>query len=121
MTDKITEIGQIPSLWDGWEKQCYFRLRDHTGATCAMGFIYKGGNVGEEDEKLERIGIYLRQHYSIPNERTVYPHWTAITYANNWLRLTPEQFREIDRLSKIEAVVKPLVDSVEQELILSTK
>lgn len=37
----------------------------------------------------------------------------CIVYANNVLKLTPEQFREIDRLTQIEAVSKPLIDSAE--------
>jgi len=56
-----------------------------------------------------RIGTYIQQHYPMPvdyvhprSQVTLKPQenlFAAIVYANNELKLTPDDFRYIDRLT----------------------
>lgn len=116
----MNDTNEIKSIWDGWEKQCYGKLDDRAGGCCARGYLIKQVFPffwDVEREVYARVVPYIREHYSLPLEDEdgfdMGDDSICIVYANNVLKLTPEQFREIDRLTRVEAVSKPLIDSVE--------
>lgn len=98
-----------PSIWDGWEKQCFFRLDDREGRTCALGFIraqYHQFNdcwwcTNETKDRLSRFEVELGG-YDAPN------CFNQIVMYNNLLQWTPEQFRELDRKVEWEYQMKKL-------------
>ena len=109
---------EIKSIWDGWVKQ--FRCPDGKepigcgdNATCAITYLpsaYGGNWKGIEwvSASWDRVSSYILLHYPEAANYWAFPP----IYANNELGWTPEKFREVDRLTQIEAVVKPLVESV---------
>jgi hypothetical protein len=116
-------MSEIKSIWDGWEKQLYGSYGKGEGATCAQGYIMFHNKAVDcvQNETYTRVAAYIREHFNVPvtynglHPRGDNPYCDlhCIVYANNVLELTPEQFREIDRLTQIEAAVKPLVDSID--------
>ena len=113
---------EIKSIWDGWEKQCYFKTRNAQGETCAVGYLIPESMYNDYiyaeyiDSQLAVVGRYMREQMGIVVDKSLYTFldWGTVVHANNVLRWTPEQFREIDRLSQIEAAIKPLIESVEE-------
>jgi len=121
----------MKSIWDGWTKQTFHVATDDQGGFCARGwYILGGGRVSsaERNEAELRIGKYIQQNYELPDEyrhpnggrlqfpKTVAAH--AIIYANNELKLTPNDFRRIDIETQIAEgmpAVEKLVESVELE------
>ena len=116
------------SLWDNWKHQCYNMLHDEQGAHCAMGYLMATHYADYAQVylfKLEPIAKLIRELYQIP---ATYYHpgggalrpgthsVDCIVYANNVLRLTPEEFREIDIAAQVDAAVRPLVELVEVEM-----
>lgn len=112
---------EIKSIWDGWQNQ--FRrsqinaydywTSDNWPATCAMGFI--GFN---RADLVERVAAHILREFQLEDIASIGLYQfsrpdNVIIFANNELHLTPEDFRRIDRETQIEAVTKPLIDSVE--------
>lgn len=115
---------EIKSIWQGWTNQCYGRTRDGEGGNCAIGYLLEVGTLQAQqwvdlaNPHVNRIGAYIQRNFELPETfdgwmRPSTDESDAIVYANNVLRLTPQQFRDIDIASQLEAAVKPLVDSVE--------
>lgn len=113
---------ELESIWNGWEKQCFYR-GSHGDARCAA--IYPNFSA-DSVKTFDRVAKYLRVMFALPDVhihevskalmRPQLDSWDAIVYANNVLKLTPEQFREIDRATQLAegmAAVERLVDSVE--------
>lgn len=115
-------MSEIPSIFDGWEKQCYDETCNSDGASCAVEYARKVIPLrAERHQHFRRIRDYLLQHYDIPviyehpYEGVFHPHKKvshAVVYANNVLKLTPEDFRRIDRLTAMEEIARKLVESV---------
>lgn len=130
MEPTIEELNMLPSIWDGWEKQCRFLFGGHGGPSCAQGWLGGSGHVAATyNGTYARIARYLRDNYSIPRGAVrIYPdpedrHYSyssqlfqhgqhldmahdgqVIAYANNELKLTPDDFRRIDRLTQWQAL-----------------
>lgn len=111
---------ELKSIWDGREKQCFFRGSDG-GASCAA--IYPSFSAGAR-ETFERVAKSIRTRFDLPglhiheeSRARMHPRtsaWDTIVYANNVLKLTPEDFRRIDRETQIAAAmpkVEALVES----------
>lgn len=114
---------EIASIWDGWEKQVKHRRYDGKGGFCAMGWILDSRS--EYSDTLRRVGAYIQRTMNPPDfwihqNGSAYRPSTSVSgldtvvWANNEGLLDCEGFRNIDRLTQIEAAVKPLVDSVPQ-------
>lgn len=110
----------IPSIFDGWKKQIIHRSTDGNGAFCANGWIRQTGDFRFLDPSIARVAGRIRRQYILPN---VYAHpnggdWplfgdsdtdvAVLAYANNELKLTPDDFRRIDRETQIEAALKSI-------------
>lgn len=107
------------SIWDGWEKQSNFA--DDGESKCAFMYVRpKGVPVMLFPQALAdalcRVNNYICDHYDLPETWMRYSldrdGYGAIFYANDVLKLTPNDFRRIDIETQIEAVAKPLIDSV---------
>jgi len=115
-------MNKIKSIWDGWGKQLFGELFDGKGGFCAIGWYDANArHLSVPPEVVERVASAIRKQYVLPTGRcsdmygnSLYPShdgFHAVIYANNVLRLKPEEFRKIDRESQIGAAVRPLVDS----------
>lgn len=112
------------SLFEGWTKQLYHRLADDKGGYCALGWlnhiqVIGRITIGEYMDACDRIGDYIKTHYTLPFNHCP-SGGGAIVYANNVLKLTPEQFAEIDRRSLAEPPNKdcdpqPLVEQPDEQ------
>lgn len=114
----------LESIWD--QNQC-FGLLASGGAYCAVGYLYYVAGCHSpvhEDPSLVAVGRYIQKHWRDIPETYKHPingciqhpraiPIDAIIYANNELRLTPEQFREIDRLVQYEAQLAQLAQQVD--------
>ena len=108
-------MNEIKSIWDGWEKQLYGCYKDDSGGACALGAA-PWGNACRRAETLARVAAYIRTHYPMPwgfvdefNSRlSERDDVTVIVYANNTLKLTPEDFREIDRQTQVDEALKSI-------------
>lgn len=119
---ELNENGQPRSIWDGWEKQIYFRAADGNGGFCARGFT-AGQCFEAVDETEARVGRYIQQHYELPQTHELWfdgfelkpctKPVHAIVYANDSLKLTPDDFRRIDRETQMEEMARTLVESAE--------
>jgi hypothetical protein len=119
---------EVPgSIWDGWKHQCYGVFTDGK-ARCARGWIVASKNglfivdEREDDPRVvdtyRRVAAWLRREILTPftindGKRIDIDDVEAIVIANNWLRLTPEQFRQIDRETQIAEAAEKLIASVE--------
>lgn len=107
-------MNEIKSIWDGWEKQCFFHCNTDDGKQCAMDYIaFACGGIYANTKR--RIAAFVRENYPKPGHDEVTPHWDGtlefdnamvVIYANNVLKLTPEDFRRIDRETQIEEALK---------------
>jgi hypothetical protein len=121
---------RLKSIWDGWrrENQFYGSLysdlppvnADCAGYQCAV--IYPQSTPISDAEEAEmkktfrRVATYIREKYPIPASLT--RDVSVLIHANNQLRLTPAQFRRIDRETQIAegmTKVRELVDAVESQ------
>lgn len=105
---------QIKSVWDGWEKQFHIEGPDtctgvprSQGGECALTFLH-----GVNTETLVRVGNEIQKRYmeQLPEADWAMRHprtnnIDAIVCANNILKLTPEQFRELDRVTQVAEAV----------------
>lgn len=111
------------SLWDGWTNQFYGdtcsdlpEVIPDADSNCALTWLWfeRGMNWNERVAVAERIAPAIRAAYSVPAE---YGPIGVLIYANNTLRLTPDDFRRIDLLTQQESAgmpaVEALVESVE--------
>jgi hypothetical protein len=81
----------LSSIWDGWTHQTFGMLIDERG-TCAIGFFRSGPPVTTGIERrFQAVDGYLRAHFSY-----------GVIGANDQLRWTPEQFRDLDRRLEFE-------------------
>jgi hypothetical protein len=127
--------GIMKSIWDGWERQAFGIDNDGQGGNCAMGYLMRlNGRIGlfefvRVQARLAAVAAYIKQHYELPDSHvherfggTYYPKKSpedTIVYANNNLRLTPDDFRRIDIETQIQAGmpdVERLLESVEEEV-----
>lgn len=113
----MNELEGLSSIWDGWEKQCYGTRHDGGGKTCALGFLddqFGDCYRRKLEAPIHRVAAYVRQN--LPDAYDLQTHYHVhlpddygcVAQANNILRLTPEQFREIDRLTQYEEAQKQL-------------
>lgn len=120
----MNDTNEIKSIWDGWEKQIFGLKSDGRGGFCAMGWAYMQKSPGPSfDAITARVGRYVQSTMNPPDiyhvdgvSKEYHPSASpvhAIIWANNTGQLNCDQFREIDRLTQIEAVSKPLIDSAE--------
>ena len=116
------------SIWDGWTRQCYYTMYDqNTDSHCATGWVT--GKLGRP-AIFKRVADYIREKYNLHGPIKVTDPdyvWNSdmdmdvdvhvIIYANNALRLTPEEFRSIDRLTQVESIAKPLIESANEVMV----
>ena len=99
----------LTSIWDGWEKQFFGTVHTNKeplndeffsdGYRCAV--LYPRNCFSAESQAtFARVAPYIVKHYGEPEECGLNP-LAVVMWANNHLRLTPDQFREIDRLTQI--------------------
>src|SRR5438093_266562 len=122
-------MARIKSIWDGWKHQTFGRLtgtgRHSELQHCAIGWLdhkataKKIGKL-ELEGRLQAIAGYLRTTYEdrwnrmVKRQSETWPTivTNVIVWANDVLRLTPRQFRAIDRKLQLEAALK----AAEQQL-----
>lgn len=122
----MNDTNEIESIWDGWERQAFGRRFDGNGASCALGYLQDSEDVYFISDPVKRaamlrvaghIAATFPQVCDLANicssAEGVRGGEIAIAVANNVFRLTPDQFRQIDIDLQIEAVSKPLIESVE--------
>ena len=125
-------MNELTSLWDGWTKQCFGAAADYHGKRCATRYaslrsMATTGKAKAVTELYERVAGHLRTRYDIPATFSIQSHTTIYTgfrsrnadviiYANDVLRLTPDDFRRIDLETQIAAAVEPLVESANELL-----
>lgn len=117
-------MSELKSVWDGWKDQCRYNMVKSAvklfgftfrpQAHCAIGYLFdfQSSTVSaKSSEVLKKVGRYIQLHHDLPhiyhhpNGMTMHPDtglWDAVIYANNELQLTPDQFREIDRLTQAD-------------------
>lgn len=108
---------EIKSVFDGWELQCYGDLsavHEDGIARCAVGWLF---HVGYRRAVRERISAYIQRHYDIPRDQWPDREDSVMIYANNVLKLTPEQFREADRRSQIAEALTALEAGLREDAI----
>lgn len=113
----------IPSIWDGWERQCYGLLGDDDGRQCARGFVIDfrmlaGGRSHEgpkREDAADAVDAYRRiMNYMVArrlwprcNYWGFFPHdctpMCFVVHANNVLKWTPDDFRFVDRLTQMQS------------------
>lgn len=121
---------EIKSIFDGWQYQCFF-TRFNGIERCANGFLLDQWSNGlltsnEVYSIYHRIGRFIQKNYTLPEKhvhegtyeclRPKRNHLHAIVYANNNLKLTPDDFRRIDRETQLAegmAAVEKLVNECE--------
>lgn len=110
-------MNEIKSIWDGWQKQCFGELWNSYGETCARGFIvqHEGEHSDLTRETYQRVANYISREFEIVacdeccrSMSTWLKAMCIIVRANNELKLTPEEFRAIDRETQIEAALKSI-------------
>ena len=122
-------MNELTSLWDGWTNQCFGAPVDYHGKRCATNYASlrsrtTAGKAKAVTELYERVADHLRTRYDIPATFSIQSRTATYTgfrsrnndviiYANDVLRLTPDDFRRIDIETQIAAAVEPLVESVE--------
>ena len=103
---------RLKSIWDGWKKQCYYRFKDGD-AFCAMGYIGLGtdtdwdGVLKTHESTLMRVAAKIVEDHpetasGFYGNDDVCWAWDVIASANNDLKLTPADFRRIDRETQRE-------------------
>lgn len=106
MKSEVNPWDGLPSIWDGWERQCFDTLHSLGDSHCALGWLEKS-NVVRIDEiygnlelrflntdvqrRLVRVQSWLERYVS-----------RSIAVTNDYLHWTPEQFRDLDRRLEYE-------------------
>lgn len=125
------DMKEIPSIWDGWDKQSV-GPRDEEGGSCAYMYImdrYGDRSIihsvmrqkvsADTHRRYLAVGNYLANFVFSQIKSECGSPMTpsgAIFYANDRMRFTPEKFREIDRMleySRIQKELSARVDSVQ--------
>lgn len=117
----MNDTNEIRSIWDGWERQVNDASTDD--GECALNFLFSRSLARDAWIAVGRVGEYIQRTMNPPMEwwpkhavRPQYPatnEYDAVMWANDVLRLTPDQFRQIEINLQVEAVSKPLIESVE--------
>lgn len=107
----------LPSIWDGWEKQC-FGVFHVESSHCALGFLETAGKLHLEECFLGRVAHFddpeVRRR-AIAVELYLACHGLrCIGFTNDSVRWTPEQFRDLDRRLEYEYQQAQLARQVDQ-------